>query len=293
MTLALSDGPTVITVGIHKGGVGKTSLISNLGGILAQLGHSVLIVVTDPQDNTGEDLGYTYQQTSDDGANLAAALLGREPLTPLQEVRERLDVVTAGHHLEQFLQPGGPTLAPDALRQALLTVDEDYDYVLIDTPPSKGAMTVQAMTAASWLLVPTKADASSKKGIAGLGAAVREARSLNPELQALGVVLFGVASNATRVSAQTRADLQARMQGVAPVFEHAIRYSEAVAFDCRELGYLAHELEAYRSKNWRNHVGKGRQQIANAHNVAADYEAVVKEMLDNLTAAEHAALTEG
>lgn len=284
MTAELERLTTVITVGIEKGGVGKTSIISNLGGVLASLGHPTLIVVLDPQDNEAEDLGYGARGDSDDGANLAAALLGEEPLIPLGDVRPNLDVATAGHHLEQFLEAGGPVLSADALAKALEPVASDYDFILIDTPPSKGAMATQALTAAKWLLVPTKVDASSRKGIRTLATNIAQARIQNPHLRPLGVVMFAVSSTATRVKENARADLEHMMQGTAPVYRNAIRHADAVAFDARERGLLAYEAAAFRKTNWKK-LMEGKIKLSDAAGVAADYVAVAEEMLDILASA--------
>lgn len=285
MTATLDALTTVITVGINKGGVGKTSLVGNMGGLLAKLGYSVLIVNTDPQDNLGEDLGYTHRGESDDGASLMAALLGQGGLQPLREVRPGLDVVAGGRAIRPLFRPGGPILDPAALEEALLPIAEDYDFILIDTPPSVGPMSVQALTAARWLLVPTRIDSSSKKGITGLAEDIREARQENPDLGMLGVVLFGVAANATRMDRETRQDLQRRLGGIAPVFERAIRHANGVARDSRELGLLAHEMTDFRGANWQRQMRDGNS-ISDATNVAGDYLEVAKEMLARIIDAQ-------
>lgn len=287
MTAALASTTTVITVGIYKGGAGKTSLTSNLAGILARLGYSVLIVVTDPQDNEGEDLGYTAREESDDGASLAAALLGTETLRPLRGVRPNLDVVTAGEHLIPLCEPGAVVLPPTALADALVAIAEDYDFVLIDTPPSEfSPMQVQAFAASRWLLAPTQVDESSIKGIAGLGRNIAKAREVNEGLGLLGVVMFDTPTSATRIIRDTRQDIEARLAGIAPLFQTPIRSSKAVARDCRAHGMLAHELADYRSANFLSLIGKGKRQVADASGVAADYMALARELLDQLIAAE-------
>src|SRR5690606_4752420 len=92
----------VITVANSKGGVGKTAITANVGGLLAAAGLRVLLIGLDSQDNLGEDLGYTYDQKSDDGQALLAAILTGKPLEPTKGIRPNLDVVMAGEHTKEL-----------------------------------------------------------------------------------------------------------------------------------------------------------------------------------------------
>lgn len=86
----------VIAVMNRKGGVGKTSITSNLAGVLAQAGYKVLAIDLDQQGNLGDDLGYRHTDYNDHGAALFFALNSGNPLAPAKGIRENLDVVPAG-----------------------------------------------------------------------------------------------------------------------------------------------------------------------------------------------------
>ncbi|MGL5828951.1 MAG: ParA family protein, partial [Angustibacter sp.] len=76
-----------------KGGVGKTTITANVGGLLASSGHRVLLVDMDPQGNLAEELGYTNSEINDEGLALAQSLAFGAPLTPVENIRKGLDVI--------------------------------------------------------------------------------------------------------------------------------------------------------------------------------------------------------
>ncbi len=121
-----------------------------------------------------------------------------------------------------------------------------------------------------------------------------EARTINPELRLLGVVLFGVGAGASRVRDRARELVAADLGGAAPVLNVTIRHVEAAAADARERGQLAHEMEASASagpKWWerRRGVKTGPVIAASATSLAADYEALAQEIVAALIGAETSA----
>src|ERR1700716_292658 len=187
---------TVIAVANQKGGVGKTTTTANLGAALALRGRRVLLVDLDPQGNLTSAFGLEkdVQQT------VAESLLDRRvPLPVVNAVngaadghsRSRpLSVVPAAVGLAsaeaQLMNNLGRELR---LRDQLLGVSERYDFIMIDTPPSLGVLTINALVAASRVIIPTEARYFSLQGLKMLEDSIEEILYVNPRLEVLGILL--------------------------------------------------------------------------------------------------------
>ena len=187
---------TVIAVANQKGGVGKTTTTANLGAALALRGRRVLLVDLDPQGNLTSAFGLEkdVQQT------VAESLLDRRVPLPVVSVANgsagghenirQLSVVPASVGLAsaeaQLMNKLGRELR---LRDQLLGVDEHYDYVMIDTPPSLGVLTINALVAATKVIIPTEARFFSLQGLQMLEESIEEILYLNPRLEVLGILL--------------------------------------------------------------------------------------------------------
>ena len=121
-----------------------------------------------------------------------------------------------------------------------------------------------------------RADDASVEGLEVVGSAFARARAYNPGLELLGVALFGIPSRATRVRAALRADLEAALDGVCPVFDAVIRDSTRAAVDMRRWGELPHEYRAAAAAA-RKH---GRRFAAGAGPLARDYEDLSEEIVE-------------
>lgn len=301
MDVDLSPLARTISVAIGKGGAGKTSLTANLAGLTAQAGYSVLAVSLDPQDNLGEDLGYSSlapeRGGSDDGQGLVEAIRGHAPLRPLKSVRENLDVIPGGDALEELvaeLYVQRHQQAPEhalGLAKALLAVAVDYDLILIDCPPGYHILQHQALVASRWILVPTSADASSRKGIARLAQRVTEARGLNPDLGLLGVVIFDIPSRASRIRGRAAESIARSLGTSDALLTASIRTAKAAAHDARERGQLMHELTLTLTElgPWWRHKGQGMGEVSlarSATSVAEDYQQLAHELLARLSELE-------
>jgi chromosome partitioning protein len=186
---------TVIAVANQKGGVGKTTTTANLGAALALRGKRVLLVDLDPQGNLTSAFGLEkdVQQT------VAESLLDRRIPLPVVSVAngtahatpsQPLSVVPAAVGLAsaeaQLMNKLGRELR---LRDQLLNVEDRYDYIMIDTPPSLGVLTINALVAATKVIIPTEARFFSLQGLQMLEESIEEILYLNPRLEVLGILL--------------------------------------------------------------------------------------------------------
>jgi chromosome partitioning protein len=291
-------GPRTIAVTNGKGGVGKTTTASHLAALTAAAGHNVLLVDLDPQGNVGEDLGYTDTDVDDGGASLVTAVLSNGATPPVtRTVRDGLDVVVGGPALDDLAdmiagrqRRDGGTAAMTLLAKALAPLVGNYTLVVLDCPPRHEVLEIAALVAARWVVIPTRTDASSVKGLRRVAAKFGTAREANPVLELLGVVLYGVNSAASRIRAEVRAELEEVLQESAPVFAQAVRYTEATAYDIRKRGQLAHELErSLLDGSERSRVTSGRRAAAGASKgLAGDFDALATEIVSTMLTREAA-----
>jgi len=286
----------VIAVVNGKGGVGKTSVVSNLAGLYAAGDSRVLVVDLDPQGNVGNDLGYLGAGRGDDGEALVSAVSNGHPMVPMSEVRPNLDVVAGGSQLEELAQALREGVLPDGGVQdfaaSLAQIAGNYDLVLIDCPPGIDALQKAALAAARWVLIPTKSDDASRAGLRMVAQRFAHVRQhYNPDLALLGVVLFGVNTSAKRVSAQAREDLAADLNLPGIVCDTTIRHVEAAAYDARKRGQLVHELERdiASAPKWHERFKTGNKTetlAASAGSLAGDYQRLAEELINRVAAAE-------
>jgi chromosome partitioning protein len=176
----------VVAFANQKGGVAKTTTTLNLGVALQELGHRVLVVDMDPQGNLTMSLGLNPNDVRPsmfdvlvNGVNIEDALVHRE----LDVVVSSIDLAAAEISLSSLI--GRERM----LSKALLQVDDRYDYILIDTPPSLGLLTVNALTAADGVIVPVQCEYLSLRGLAQLERTLELVRdNLNPEVHIAGIV---------------------------------------------------------------------------------------------------------
>lgn len=180
----------VIAVVSQKGGVGKTSLVQNLGAELAALGQRVLMVDFDPQSNLTMAWGIdpsaprptVYDALLDPARGPAVGLALRPGLTLWPATLDLVGAETAWR-----ARRGGT--GHEALRQALAAPRGDHDVVLLDAPPALGFFTVNALLAATEVLVPLQVQGFAYRALDQLLAIIEQARHTNPALRLLGLVL--------------------------------------------------------------------------------------------------------
>lgn len=277
-----------------KGGVGKTSLVANIAGLTAASGWRVLAIDTDPQGNLARDLGVLAE--ADDGANLRDAILGRASLAPLTGVRDGLHLAPGGRHLDslvaevQLMMGRGQYLTALSLFDRMLAgVADQYDLIIIDSPPGERAIQTLAARAAGHLLIPTAPDDCSVDGLGAVFELYQQLRSDggNPDLDILGVVLMLTVSTATAVKRAVRATLAELLGATVKVLDTTVRFAQAAAVDCRRDGRLAHEYEqaAQAAEPWWKNTAKGQSFSSAATGLADDYQQLTNEILAAFTGA--------
>lgn len=290
----------VIAIVNEKGGVGKTTLTSNLAGQAAASGYRVLVVDLNRQANLALDLGYRGKEGVDDeGDGLLTALMRNRPLRVARDIRPGLDVVAGGEHLEDLTPVMLSHITKQghqaflALANALAPIAGDYDLTLIDCPPENTILDDLALGAARWVLIPTRSDDGGLDGMKLVAKRFLKAREINPMIGLLGVVLFATGTTAKAIHAEVRRSVAETFGGDSPLFQTTIRYAERIARDCRREGLLAHELEeaAKDQLEWWKMLREGQKVnriSSTAASVSADYQALAVEVLGTLSAAEGA-----
>jgi cellulose biosynthesis protein BcsQ len=276
-----------------KGGVGKSSVAAGLAATAAAMGWRTLAVDLDAQGNLGQDLGYQQAGMADGGENVFRALVEGDSLTPLTSVRDGLDVLAAGpwtdrlaDELQRRVHRDGPT-ALAAARDALVAAGGEYDLVVFDTPPSAAALLDLGLSSSRFLCCPVRFDQASIDGLTRVDDRRRMLadEGLNPDLELLGVVLFGFGSAERRMLRDTRAQLEYLLDGIAPVFPTYIREARKAARHMRAHGVVASEyfLASQEAAPWYE-APPGEESFArNAAGLASDYWEVTREVLSTLT----------
>jgi cellulose biosynthesis protein BcsQ len=284
----------VVAVINGKGGVLKTTIVSNLAGMLAASGYRVLAVDLDPQGNLADDLGYTSDPRNDEGRALAGALMFGSAPAIYESVRPNLDVLVGGPELDQAAaglaakQGKNPQAAKLALAQLLTQLGPQYDIVLLDCPPGDEMLQTNAVAAARWALVPVKSDKASRRGLEAVAKRLDAVLDVNPDLDLLGVVLVDVASGAAAVEREARAKIAELFGSEDVVLAATVRHAESPAQKARERGLLYSELEQEKSPEWwkvrRGDANSSAVVPRTAASVAGDLQGVAQEVVDRLMA---------
>lgn len=236
------DGPKIIAVANQKGGVGKTTTTINLSAALAEAGYRVLVVDLDPQGNASTGLGIeqsdreftTYELLLED-IDLKD-IIQSSTIEDLAIIPATVDLSSAD--LELVSNEKRSFLLRDALRQT--QIDEfEFDFILIDCPPSLNLLTVNAMIAANTVLVPLQSEFFALEGLSQLMLTIREVRQAgNRDLRIEGVVLT-MYDKRNNLSQQVEQDARDNLGNLIfkTVIPRNVRLSEAPSFAMPVLTY--------------------------------------------------------
>ena len=175
----------IISISNHKGGVGKTTSAINIGAGLVKLKKKVLLIDLDPQANLSQSLGLINEPI-----NIYGALKGEYYLQPI-EVLKGLDVIPStldlsGAEVELSSEPGREFI----LKELIDPLRASYDFIIVDSPPSLGLLTINSFTASDEILIPLQAQFLALQGLTKLIEVIDKIKiRLNKELKLGGVFI--------------------------------------------------------------------------------------------------------
>jgi len=240
----------IIAIANQKGGVGKTTTALSLAAALAELGHHVLLIDFDPQANATTGLGVDTSQLAGD---IYTSLLAGDSLQK---------IIQPSHEQNLWLAPSSINLAGAelelatverreyVLQERLQALDGTYEYTVIDSPPSLGLLTLNALTAAHEVIVPIQSEYYALEGLTHLLRTISLVKQhLNPDLSLLGI-LVTMYDRRTILSAQVKEELTRHFGDTVftAVIPRSVRLSEAPSYGKTILEYdtLSAGAEAYR-----------------------------------------------
>jgi chromosome partitioning protein len=242
----------VISIVNQKGGVGKTTTAVNLAACLAQLGHKTLLVDVDPQANATSGMGFPLNEASQGLYKLLT-----EEIEPTQTVVAtkvpNLDILLSCSPLAGLEVELAQSDHRSEIREVLAPLNGNYQFTLLDSPPSLGVLTVCALVAAQLLIIPVQSEYYALEGLKHLLRTIDLIRqSLNPSLRVLGL-LRTMHDVRTTLSHQVVRDVEQFFPTLVfkTVIPRSVRLAEApsygesiVDYDPRSLGAQAYRALA-------------------------------------------------
>ena len=229
----------IIAIVNQKGGVGKTTTTLNLGAYLAAAGKRVLIVDLDPQANATSGLGLDHTQIEH---ALYDVLVGIKPIADvrLATSHDGLHIVPTNQNLAGArVEIVGHENREFKLAGCIEAVSHEYDFVLIDCPPSLGLLTLNGLVAADKVVIPIQAEYYALEGLSQLMRTINLVKeNLKPELDIFGAVITMFDSR-TKLSKEVLAELYRHFPDkiFRSVIPRSVRLAEAPSFGQTILGY--------------------------------------------------------
>lgn len=191
----------IIVFANQKGGVGKTTTVVNVGAFIAEAGHKVLLVDFDPQSNLSSSVGYTQNKDS-----IYEVLFSGVPLRQVIKTtpQNNLFILPTNIHLSNassdLLNREGKEFF---LKKLLEPMKEDFDFLLIDCPPSLDLLTINGIAAADYIIVPLQSEFFALQGFLNMlfNTITRIQKNLNPKLRLMGIV-FTMFDSRTRLGTE-------------------------------------------------------------------------------------------
>ena len=222
----------IIALANQKGGVGKTTTAVNLGAALARDGLDVLIVDLDPQANATSHLGYDKRAVEPNVYDLLVDERSPEEVR-ITTSRPGLDLLPATPDLAGAeVELVGMAARERILRRRMEALNAPYDVIFVDPPPSLGLLTINALAAATGVIIPVQAEYFALEGLSQLLSTIERVRAqLNPELEIVGFLLTLV-DRRTNLAAEVEADLRGHFpqQVFKMIIPRSIRLGEAPSY---------------------------------------------------------------
>lgn len=245
----------IISFANHKGGVGKTTTTASVGSILASKGYKVLVIDLDAQANLTVSLLKKEQEES-----IYYPLTGKSDALPVIPINDNLAIVPSSLQLAAAEMELVSAISRERILTGLLTpIKNNYDFILIDCPPSLGLLTLNAFTASTHIVIPLVAEVLPFKGLTMISRFTETVKSrLNPDASIFGILLTRWES--TNLSRQIEGRLRQELGSL--VFQTKIRKNITIAEAPLE------------SKNIMEYAPKS--------NGAIDYRTYTEELLSQL-----------
>lgn len=258
VTLTPPEKTRIITVSNQKGGVGKTTSAVNLAASLARKGMRVLVIDLDPQGNASTALGVPHHGDVVGSFEVLVEGLPMSEAVVKSPEHENLiclpaTIHLAGAEIEMVDFKDRNRVLAASLQEFLANQTEQIHFVFIDSPPSFGLLTLNALVAATEVLVPIQCEYYALEGLAQLMQSIERVRQqLNPSLM-IGGILLTMFDNRTNLSTEVAADVRKYFpnQTLDATIPRSVRLSEApsfsqtaISYDPKNTGSLAYQEAA-------------------------------------------------
>ena len=254
----------VIIVANQKGGVAKTSTVRNLAFSLAEMGKRVLAVDFDPQYNLTTSFGVLQNQIEHNCGHLVMKMLMEENMPGKEEYICKIgsvDLIPSGRNLT--VAEVNLLMTPDSdscLAELLAPLQDLYDFIIVDTNPALGALTINALTAGNEVIIPVDPELFALTGLQALLDTIRKIKKkLNPDIRVAGI-LFAKCNKRTTLYQRTYRQVTESFQSL-PVFQCQIPYTVKIGN--------------------ANSYGMSVMELDKSNPAALAYQQLAKEVLQN------------
>lgn len=223
----------IYAIAMQKGGVGKTTSVVNMAAFLSQAGHRVLVVDMDPQANATSNFGFNKHEIEKSVYNLLLEESDHQPII-IHDAESKVSILPASPALAGAEVDLVNLMAREyRLRNALEAILADYDYILIDCPPSLGLLTINALTAArDGIIIPVQCEYMALEGLTQLIQTIQLVQKhLNSGLQIRGLVMT-MYDGRTNLSRQVVEEVRSHFPGKVfrTIIPRNVRLSEAPSY---------------------------------------------------------------